>query len=224
VVGYSTYIDLIKPFLTGKETVATSMGKEIERVNRAIEMAATGKTVSLISSGDPGVYGMAGLASEILSQSCHEIAMEVIPGVPAAMAAAALLGAPLNTDVASISLSDHLLPWAGIVRRLYSAAKGDFIIALYNPKSKVRPQHLAKAREIILKHRKSSTPVGIVSNAYRPGQSVVITNLQKMLDQSVDMDTIIIIGNSTTIVSGNSMITPRGYSNKYSLNGKGRRK
>ena len=217
VVGYKTYIDLCAPLLAGKDIMSGAMGQEVERVNLAIDLAARGKTVSLISSGDPGIYGMSGLAAEILLNKHADIEVEIVPGVPAMVSAASLLGAPLNIDVASISLSDHLVPWPDIVRRIESAAESDFVIAIYNPKSRARRGHLAKAREIILGRRRPSTPVGIVSNAYRPGQTVTIASLETMLDHPVDMDSLVIIGNSTTQVCGDRLITPRGYSNKYNL-------
>lgn len=219
IIGYSTYIDLIKPFISGKEIIKSSMGKEVERVNLAIERVNAGKTVSLISSGDPGIYGMSGLAMETVQHSSKVLNIEVIPGIPAALSAASLLGAPLNVDIAFISLSDYLVSWDGISSRLKNAANQDFIIALYNPKSRMRKQHLAKARSIILENRSPATPVGIVTNAYRNGQSVVITSLKCMLDHEINMDTIIIIGNSSTMVAGGQMLTPRGYSGKYSLTG-----
>lgn len=217
VVGYKTYIDLCGPFLAGKDIISSAMGQEVERVNQAIELAARGKTVSLISSGDSGIYGMSGLAAEILQQRHANIEVEIVPGVPAMVSAASLLGAPLNIDVASISLSDHLVRWPDIARRIEKAAESDFVIAIYNPKSRARRLHLARAREIILKYRRPSTPVGIVSNAYRPGQIVTIASLETMLDHPVGMDSLIIIGNSTTQACGDRLITPRGYSNKYNL-------
>jgi len=217
VIGYQTYIDLIKPFLFQKEVVATTMGKEVERVNRAIDLASQGKTVSLVSGGDSGVYGMAGLAGEVLHQRGSQLAVEVIPGVPAMVAAGALLGAPLTGDVASLSLSDYLVPWEEIARRLHMAAQGNFVIALYNPKSRARQRQLKEARETVLQYRPASTPVGIVTNAYRPGQSVIVTDLEHMLDHPIDMNTIVIIGNSATLTFNNWMVTPRGYQTKYSL-------
>jgi precorrin-3B C17-methyltransferase len=217
VVGYTKYIDLCAPFLAGKDIISSAMGQEVERVNLAVDLAVRGKTVSLISSGDSGIYGMSGLAVEILQKRHVDIEVEIVPGVPAMVSAASLLGAPLNIDVASISLSDHLVPWTDIARRIESAAESDFVIAIYNPKSRARRDHLAKAREIVLRHRRPSTPVGIVSNAYRPGQTVTITSLETMLDHPVDMDSLVIIGNSTTEVSGGRLITPRGYGNKYDL-------
>ena len=217
VVGYKKYIDLCAPFLVGKDIIFSAMGQEVERVNLAIDLAARGKMVSLISSGDSGIYGMSGLAVEILQKRHADIEVEIVPGVPAMVSAASLLGAPLNIDVASISLSDHLVPWPDIARRIESAAESDFVIAIYNPKSRARIGHLAKAREIILGRRRPSTPVGIVSNAYRPGQTVIIASLETMLDHPVDMDSLVIIGNSTTEVSDGRLITPRGYSHKYNL-------
>jgi cobalt-precorrin 5A hydrolase / precorrin-3B C17-methyltransferase len=217
VVGYTKYVDLIRRFLPGRQVVATPMGKEVERVSRAIDLAIEGRTVALISSGDPGIYGMAGLAAEMLQKRGSALALEVIPGVPAMLAAASLLGAPLNVDIASISLSDHLVPWTAITLRLDSAARADFVIALYNPKSRARRHQLGEACEIILKHRPPSTPVGIVTSAYRPGQAVVISDLGHLRESPVDMDTVIIIGNSTTVAKGDRMITPRGYHTKYNL-------
>ncbi|MDP2916397.1 MAG: precorrin-3B C(17)-methyltransferase [Dehalococcoidia bacterium] len=217
VVGYKTYVDLIKPLLSRKEVIATGMGAEVERVNKAIDLASQGKTVALISGGDSGVYGMSGLVGEVLHRRGSRLAVEVIPGVPAMVAAGALLGAPLNGDVASVSLSDHLLPWGEITQRLRMAAQGNFVIALYNPKSKARKRQLEEAREIIMQYRSTSTPVGIVTNAYRPEQSVIITDLEHVLDHSIDMNTIVIIGNSTTFTFSDWMVTPRGYQTKYSL-------
>jgi precorrin-3B C17-methyltransferase len=217
VVGYQTYIDLIKPCLAQKEVITTTMGREVERVNRAIDLAIKGKTVSLISGGDSGVYGLAGLVGEVLHQQRSRLAVEVIPGVPAMIAASALLGAPLTGDVASISLSDYLVPWEEIVQRLHMAARGNFVITLYNPQSKTRQRQLKEAREIVLKYRSPATPVGIVTNAYRPEQSVAVTDLEHMLNHSIGMNTIIIIGNSTTLTFDNWMVTPRGYQTKYRL-------
>ncbi|MDO8569079.1 MAG: precorrin-3B C(17)-methyltransferase [Dehalococcoidales bacterium] len=217
VVGYKSYIEQIKPLLAGKEVIATGMGKEIERVTRAIEAAAGGKKVSLVSGGDSGIYGLAGLVGEMLRANGTRLDVEVIPGIPAMVAAGALLGAPLNVDVALISLSDHLLSWKQIARRLDAAAQGDFVIALYNPKSKQRQHQLDEAREIVLRYRSAATPVGIVSNAYRPEQIVTVTDLGHLPDYDVDMNTILIIGNSTTVTLDNWMVTPRGYHNKYDL-------
>jgi precorrin-3B C17-methyltransferase len=228
VVGYKMYVDLVQPLLSGQEVVATGMMGELQRCQLAIDRALAGAKVALVSSGDVGVYGMAGLALEI----CRErgirlgplsggpdidLPLEVIPGVPALAAAAALLGAPLMHDFVSISLSDLLTPWEIIKKRVEAAAAADFVIVIYNPKSKKRDWQLGIVREMIMKHRGAETPVGIVSRAMREGQEVTITSLTEMLQHPVDMQTIIIIGNSQTYAAGGYMITPRGYLNKYDL-------
>ena len=215
VVGYKSYIKLIEPYLGGKEIIATGMGSEIERVKAALNLVKKGRIVSLVSSGDTGIYGMAGLVGEILGQ--RDIDIEVIPGVPLLAASAALLGAPINTDFVSISLSDYLVPWPEISQRLELAAQGNFVIILYNPRSQKRQRQLAQAREIILRHRSPSTPVGVVTNAYRQGQEVSVTDLEHMLDSEIGMNTTVIIGNSATFSLDGWMVTPRGYEKKYKL-------
>jgi cobalt-precorrin 5A hydrolase/precorrin-3B C17-methyltransferase len=218
VVGYRTYIKLIEPYLRQKEVIATGMGAEIERVKTAISLAKKGSIVSLVSSGDTGIYGMAGLVGEILrQQSRDEFDIEVIPGVPLLAASATLLGAPITGDFVTISLSDYLVPWEEIILRLRLAAQGNFVIVLYNPKSKRRKRQLAEAREIILQYRSPSTPVGIATNAYRQKQEVVITDLEHMFDYEIGMNTTIIIGNSATFIFDRWMVTPRGYWTKYDL-------
>jgi precorrin-3B C17-methyltransferase len=196
------------------------MGGEIERAKMAINLVKKGKTVAIVCSGDAGIYGMAGLVNEILHEQGDELEIEVIPGVPAMVAVAALLGSPLMSDFAAISLSDYLVSWAEISQRLKLAAQGDFVIALYNPSSKSRQHQLAEARGIILQYRSNSTPVGIATNAYRQKQRVVITDLEHMLDYEAGMNTTIIIGNSTTFTFNGRMVTPRGYQTKYSLRDK----
>ena len=215
VVGYKSYIKLIEPYLGQKEVIATGMGAEVERVKTAISLARKGRVVSLVSSGDTGIYGMAGLVGEILGH--RDIDIEVIPGVPLLVASAALLGAPINSDFVSISLSDYLVPWTEITLRLELAAQGNFVIVLYNPRSQKRKLQLIKAREIILKYRPPSTPVGIATNAYRQGQEVLITDLEHMLDYEIGMNTTIIVGNSATFTIDSWMVTPRGYRKKYDL-------
>ena len=215
VVGYKSYIKLIEPYLGQKEVIATGMGAEVERVKTAISLAKKGKTVSLVSSGDTGIYGMAGLVGEVLGH--RDIDIEVIPGVPLLVASAALLGAPINSDFVSISLSDYLVPWPEITQRLELAAQGNFVIVLYNPRSQRRKVQLIKAREIILKYRPPSTPVGIATNAYRQEQEVLITDLEHMLDYEIGMNTTIIVGNSATFTIDGWMVTPRGYHKKYDL-------
>ncbi len=217
VVGYKTYIKLIEPYLGQKEVIATGMGSEIERAKIAINLAKKGKKVSLISSGDTGIYGMAGLVGEILGQESGDIDMAVIPGVPLLVASATLLGAPITGDFVTVSLSDYLVPWEEITQRIRLAAQGNFVIVLYNPRSKRRQRQVALAREIILQYRSPSTPVGIATNAYRQRQEVVVTDLEHMLDYEIGMNTTIIIGNSTTFTLDNWMVTPRGYQTKYDL-------
>jgi cobalt-precorrin 5A hydrolase/precorrin-3B C17-methyltransferase len=227
IVGYGTYIELIPDLLRDKEVFSTGMTQEIDRCRKAVELALDGKTVSVISGGDPGIYAMAGLVFEILSSEARklgsleangkgaDIAVEVVPGISALNACAARLGAPLMHDFASISLSDRLTPWELIEKRLDAAAMADFVIVLYNPKSRGRAGHIGRAREIILKHRSRDTPVGIVKGAMRGDEKVVLTDLGKMLDCEIDMQTTVIIGNSKTFEWNNLMITPRGYEKKF---------
>lgn len=189
------------------------MTREIKRVAFALKMAREGKDVCLISSGDPGIYGMAGLALELLSKkAAKEIRIEIIPGVSAAGACASLLGAPLSNDFAVISLSDLLTQRRQIEQRLNLCARGDFVLALYNPKSKKRIAPLKKAWQILERYRRPGTPVGIVKNAYRGGQKIILTTLKEAKSlEDIDMTTTIIIGNSQTYIKNGFMITPRGY-------------
>jgi len=215
IVGYGTYLDLIKELLRDKEVVSTGMTQEVDRCRKAIDIAREGKTVAIVSGGDPGVYAMAGLVFELLhleeEKSGRLPVVEVIPGISALNAAASRLGAPLMHDFACISLSDRLTPWEMIEKRLEAAAAADFVIVLYNPRSKGRAGHLGRAREIVLKHRKPTTAVGIVKGAMRVRETVIVTDLANMRDSDVDMQTTVIIGNSKTFVWNNLMITPRGY-------------
>ena len=216
VVGYATYLELIPELLVGKQVVSSGMMKEVERCRQALELAAAGQTVALVSSGDAGVYGMAGLVLELAEGSAVEI--EIVPGISAVQAAAARLGAPLMHDFAVISLSDLLTPWELIRRRLLAAAAADFVVALYNPRSKGRLTQLEEARQILLRHRPAQTPVGIVRNACRSGESVVVTDLAGLAEQAVDMLSLVIVGNSTTRLDGRGrMLTPRGYAGRYAL-------
>ncbi|WP_432401682.1 precorrin-3B C(17)-methyltransferase [Wukongibacter sp. M2B1] len=211
IVGYKTYVNLIEDLLEGKEVTNSGMKKEVERCELAIDEAEKGKVVSIVSSGDPGVYGMAGVILELVHKRNSNIEVEVVPGITAANAAASSLGAPLMHDYAVISLSDLLTDWDVIRRRIDCAAAGDFIIALYNPRSKGRVTQIQEAREIILKHREPSTTVGIVRNAKREGEEVVVTTLEDMLKHEINMFTMVIIGNTNTYEINNMMITPRGY-------------
>lgn len=208
VVGYKTYINLILNLVADKKVVTNGMRAEVQRAQKAVEVAISGKRVAVVSSGDPGVYGMAGLVLEI---AAGKVPVNVIPGVTAATAAAASLGAPLMHDFAVISLSDLLTPWETIVKRIMSAAMADFIIVLYNPKSNNRQQQLASAQEIILQYRRPKTPVGIVRSARRGEESKIITTLEVMLEHPVDMLSTVIIGSPQTKVENGYMITPRGY-------------
>jgi precorrin-3B C17-methyltransferase len=221
VAGYRTYLDLIGPLLQGKEVLASGMMQEVARARAAVEAAEAGKVVVVVSSGDPGIYGMAGLIYEVLRErNWHRgegIQVEVVPGVAALNAAAALLGAPLMHDFAAISLSDLLTPWETIARRLDLAAQADFVLGLYSPRSKRRERELAEACRILLRHRAPETPVGIVRCAYREGQRVTVTDLARLPEQEVDMLTIVLVGNSTTFSFQGLMVTPRGYESKYRL-------
>ncbi len=212
VLGYKTYLELIKPLLEGKEVLSSGMRQEASRCREALARAAAGANVALVSGGDAGVYGMAGLVLELAEGMAVQPEIVIVPGISAVQAAAATLGAPLMHDFAVISLSDLLTPWDLIRRRLAAAAAADFVIALYNPKSSGRTSQLIEARNLILAERPGSTPVGIVRNACRQGEEKVVTTLHEMLDHSVDMFSLVIIGNSATHVDkAGRMVTPRGY-------------
>ncbi|MPW26288.1 precorrin-3B C(17)-methyltransferase [Alkalibaculum sp. M08DMB] len=214
IIGYDTYIDLIKDLIIDKEIVSNGMRKEVDRCKEAIVLASKGNTVSVVSSGDAGVYGMAGLILEIISKeySLSEFDVQVIPGVTAGNSSAAILGAPLMHDYVTISLSDWLTKWETIENRLHCAGKGDFIVVLYNPKSKSRTEYIKKTQEILLNYKSPQTPVGIVKSAFRDDQNSQITTLKQMVDCDIDMFSTVIIGNSNTFVDGEYIITPRGYS------------
>ncbi|HIE32323.1 MAG TPA: precorrin-3B C(17)-methyltransferase [Methanosarcinales archaeon] len=217
IVGNATYLDQIKSIIADQTIITSSMGKEIARAREALELASGNDNVSIISGGDAGIYGMAGIALEIADKTDADVDIEVVPGVTAASAAASILGSPITGDFAVISLSDLLTPWEDIERRLSSAAASDFVITLYNPKSRGRNTNFGRSIEIIKRHRKGSVPVGIVKDAFRGGESAVLTTLGDLLDfdDFVDMHTIIIIGNSESKLSGSMIITPRGYHRKY---------
>jgi precorrin-3B C17-methyltransferase len=212
VVGYKTYVKLIESIIKpGVEVFSGVMGKEVERAKVAVVKALEGKRVAVISSGDPGVYGMAGVVLEVVDLENARIPVEVIPGVTAATSAAARLGAPLVSDFSVISLSDLLTPWDLIERRLHAAGEADFVVVLYNPQSEGRKEPLAKAYEILLKYRKLETPVGIVRQVGRKGEETIVTTLKELTSCEVDMATTIIVGNSTTRIVGKRIVTPRGY-------------
>ena len=219
VVGYRPYIEQVRPLLPGKDLVAMELGQELERAAKAVDLAFSGRCVALVSSGDAGIYGMAGPLFRVLADRGWDgktPQVEIFPGVSAIQAAASLLGAPLMQDFCAISLSDLLTPWETILQRLEAAAEGDFVVALYNPRSRERDWQLLEAQRILLEHRSGATPVGIVRDAYRPSQRVLITDLQQ-LDENVDaidMVTIVIVGNSSSYLDHGFMVTPRGYQMK----------
>lgn len=210
IAGYTVYIDLIKEYVREKEFYTTAMKQEETRCRWAIEETLKGKTVSLVCSGDSGVYGLASLVYE-LSQEYEAFEIEVVSGVTAALSGGAVLGAPLNHDFAVISLSDLLTPWEVIEKRLSCAAMGDFVVALYNPSSKKRKDYLQKACEIVMQYKESSTICGFVQNIGREGESFQILSLLELKDAQVDMFTTVYIGNSATKVINGKMVTPRGY-------------
>ena len=214
IVGYEPYLELVEEFLAGKIIIGTGMMQEVERCQAAIDMAMQGKNVAVVSSGDPGIYGMAGLVLELVMKIPPESRpqVKVVPGISAVGAAASLLGAPLMHDFAVISLSDLLTPWDVIKKRVEMAAAADFVIALYNPKSTRRVNHIVEVQKIVLQHRSGETPVGIVRNALRDEQSVKISNLQEFTNEFIDMFSLVIIGNSQTFARDGWMVTPRGYS------------
>lgn len=216
VIGYKGYVEQARDLIGGKRVIAMALGEEMARAAKAVDAAICGESVALISSGDAGIYGMAAPLFQHLASigwDGESPAVHTIPGVSAMQAAAAVLGSPLMQDFCAISLSDLLTPWDAIRRRLEAAALGDFVIALYNPRSRKRQTHIAEARRIILRHRAPETPVGIVRSASRPDQRAALTTLGALEQRydDIDMFTTLIIGNSTTYVHTNRMITPRGY-------------
>ncbi|CAG0990265.1 precorrin-3B C17-methyltransferase [Methanosarcinales archaeon] len=215
IIGNGTYLDQIALIIKDQKIIRSGMGGEVERARKAVELGKS-HIVSIISGGDANVYGMAGLVLEV-ARKTEEIEIEVIPGVTAITAAASLLGAPLVNDFAVISLSDLLTPIEMIKRRLNSAAEADFVIAIYNPKSRNRKENFAKAIEIIRKYRNENTPAGIVKSATRPDETVLATTLGRIMEYNdmIDMSTIVLIGNSESKLWKNRIITPRGYQRKY---------
>ncbi|KQO04308.1 precorrin-3B C(17)-methyltransferase [Paenibacillus sp. Leaf72] len=221
VIGYNTYVDLIRELISDQAIVRTGMTEEVSRAQEAVRQAENGKKVAVISSGDAGVYGMAGLVYEVLIEKGWKrnggVEVEVIPGISAINSTASLLGAPIMHDACTISLSDHLTPWELIARRVEAAGQADFVIALYNPRSGRRTRQIVETQRILLKYRSPDTPVGIVKSAYRDREDIVVTTLARMLDHDIGMLTTVVIGNSTTVNYDGLMITPRGYQRKYTL-------
>lgn len=223
IVGYDTYVSLVEDLIVGKEVYRYAMTQEVERANQAISFAEGGKIVSLVSSGDPGIYGMIGLVYEILAEKGwnreNGMYVECVPGVSSLNSCAALIGSPLMTDFAVVSMSDLLVPWNIITKRVEAAALGDYVTVIYNPSSKKRIHQLRDARDIFLRYRRPDTPVAIVKGAYRETQAVVTTTLEKMLEHQgmLGMITTVIVGNSSTFNYNGMIINPRGYRAKYEL-------
>ncbi|MGO0122157.1 precorrin-3B C(17)-methyltransferase [Desulfothermobacter acidiphilus] len=209
IVGYRTYLEGITPYLEGKEVLPGRMREEMERARAAVRQAQQGKRVVVVSGGDPGVYGMAVPVLQAALQAGE--AVEVVPGVTAATAVAAMLGAPLGHDFAVISLSDLLTPWSLILRRLRAAIEADFVLVLYNPSSSRRQDKWRQAVELIQSERPGSTPVGVVWDATRPGSRRTLTTVARLDQEPVDMRALVVVGNSQTTISNGWMITPRGY-------------
>ncbi|MBI5178108.1 MAG: precorrin-3B C(17)-methyltransferase [Nitrospinae bacterium] len=215
VVGYKRYIENVDDLTDGKRLVSSGMTQEADRCREAVKIAAAGENVALVSSGDAGVYGMAGLAIELTREEGLDLPIEIIPGVSAANAAGARLGAPLMLDYAAISLSDLLVPWEMIRKRLEAVAAADMVVALYNPKSKKRVEQLEEAAEIFKKHRPVSTPVGVCTSVgYDGEETVVMSDLENFQKEEIGMMSIVIIGNSETQNINGWMVTPRGYKGK----------
>lgn len=212
IIGYTVYVDLVKEHFAGKEFLTTPMKKEVDRCVMAFEEAKKGKVVSMICSGDAGVYGMAGLMYQV-GADYPEVELEIISGTTAATAGAAVLGAPLIHDFCLISLSDLLTPWEKIESRLLHAAEADFVICLYNPSSRKRHDYLQKACDLMLRHKAEDTVCGLVGNIGREGEHSRILTLKELRDTQVDMFTTVFIGNSQTRNLHGKMVTPRGYKN-----------
>ncbi len=210
IVGYTVYIDLIREEYAHKQLLTTPMRREVERCEMALALADSGKTVAMVCSGDPGVYGMAGLCYE-LSEKWPEVALEVIPGITAACGGAAVLGAPLMHDFCLISLSDLMTPWETIEKRLRAAAQADFVVCLYNPSSHKRKDYLQKACDILLEEKSPATPCGCVGRIGRDGESAAVLTLGELRTAQVDMFTTVFVGNSQTKILGGRLVTPRGY-------------
>lgn len=213
VCGYTTYMDLAREFLEGKELVTTPMTRELERCRIALERAEAGETTAMICSGDAGVYGMAGPILQ-MAEEFPEVEIEVVPGITAALSGAAALGAPLMHDFAVISLSDLLTPWEVIEKRLDCAGAGDFVVCLYNPMSRRRRDHLARACAILRRHRPGATVCGWVKNIGRAGEERRLLTLEELEGEQVDMFTTVFIGSSSTQQLSGRMVTPRGYEAK----------
>ena len=209
ITGYTYYVELIRYLIGDKEVFSTPMTREVERCEKALQYALEGKTVAMVSSGDAGVYGMAGIIYEVCADY-PQVEIQVISGITACCSGGAVMGAPLTHDFAVISLSDLLTPWEKIEKRLLLASEADFVICLYNPSSKKRADYLHRACDLIMQYKAPETPCGYVRNIGREGQEHKILTLAELRDTRVDMFTTVIIGNSQTKVINNALVTPRG--------------
>ena len=223
IVGYETYVNLVQDLITGKTVHRYAMTQEVERAHQCIDLAKSGKIVSLVSSGDPGIYGMAGLIYETLAESGwnpkDDLQVEIVPGVSALNSCASIIGSPLMSDFAVVSMSDLLVPWEVISKRVEASAQGDFVLVIYNPASQKRIHQLQDTRKILLKYRKPTTPVAIIKGAFRESESIVMTDLENLSNHSeqLGMVSTVIVGNSSTYTYKDLMINPRGYKSKYNL-------
>ena len=211
IVGYQRYVALLRPLYPDKEYRSSGMTREVDRCRAALELAGAGRAVALVSSGDAGVYAMAGLVLE-LSVGFPGVQVAVVPGVTAAISGAALLGAPIGHDFAVVSLSDRLTDWEVIEHRLEAVARADFCVVLYNPASRTRTDYLARACEVLLRHKAAETVCGLAGRVGRDGQTASVTTLGELGQQTVDMFTTVFVGNRSTRLIGGRMVTPRGYS------------
>ena len=211
VAGYTRYLELIRDLTAGKELIATGMTREVERCRMALERAEAGQTVALVSSGDPGVYGMAGLVLELAASEGIAVPIEIVPGVSAANSLAARLGAPLMCDFTTLSLSDLLVSWETIRGRLEAVATADLVAAIYNPRSQKRTRQLDEAAAIFRRHRPGTTPVGVGIAVGTPAEQIFLSDLDHFLDLPIDMQSVVIIGNRSTKRIEEWFVTPRGY-------------
>ncbi|MBU2055289.1 MAG: precorrin-3B C(17)-methyltransferase [Proteobacteria bacterium] len=211
VVGYTRYVEHVADITAGKEMIATGMTQEVERCRMALDRAKAGRTVALVSSGDPGVYGMAGLVLELAAAEGIAVPIEIVPGVSAANALAARLGAPLMCDFAALSLSDLLVPWETIRERLEAVAAADLVVAIYNPRSQKRTRQLDEAATIFRRHRPGTTPVGVGTAVGLPKEHILLSDLDHFLEMPISMRSVVIIGNRSSRRIAEWFVTPRGY-------------
>ena len=211
MVGYKHYLNHIADITEGKELISSGMRQEVDRCRAALERAREGHVVSFVSSGDAGVYGMAGLAIEMAAAEKIDVPIEIIPGVTASSSAAARFGAPLMLDYACISLSNLLVPWEMIRQRVEAAAAADLVVALYNPKSSKREEQIEEVAAILKQHRPGTTPVGVATAVGSPDETIVLTDLDHFLNEEIGMRSVVIVGNRSSKCIDGWFVTPRGY-------------